>query len=223
MLILLLEDDLETASLLEDGLVHAGHGVAVASDAQAALLLAQEQLFDVAVIDRMLPGSDGLSLVRAWRKAGQRTPVLMLSAMGAIADRVEGLEAGADDYLIKPFAMEELLARIVALKRRSAEDNPRLCRVGDLTIDMALRRVQRRGHEIRLQPREFDLLAILSRNPGRPVTRKMILAEVWAINFDPNTNFVESHISRLRTKLRQHGPDPIETLQGLGYRLRNDV
>ena len=224
MRILLVEDDVQTALLIEDGLARSAHAVVRVETGALAVDAAGRERFDVAILDRMLPDMDGLAVLDGWRSAGIRMPVLMLTALGSVADRVRGLEVGADDYLVKPFAMDELLARIGALNRRSARDEPPThYQVGDLTLDLLLRRVRRGNRDVHLQPREFDLLAQLMRNAGQPVTRKMFLASVWGIHFDPNTNIVDSHISRLRSKLRQRGPDPIETLQGVGYRLRVDA
>jgi len=222
--ILLIEDDVQTALLIEDGLVRAAHAVIRVESGAGAVGMVQKDAFDLAILDRMLPDMDGLAVLDAWHSAGARMPVLMLTALGAVTDRVSGLEGGADDYLVKPFAMDELLARVSALGRRSVRDEPPThYRVGDLSLDLLLRRVKRGGRDVHLQPREFDLLIQLMRNAGQPVTRKMFLATVWGIHFDPNTNIVDSHISRLRSKLRQRGSDPIETLQGVGYRLRVDA
>ncbi|WP_066810332.1 response regulator transcription factor [Sphingomonas asaccharolytica] len=223
MRILLVEDDIQTALLIESGLARSHTIVHVACGAEA-IASARSGEFDVAILDRMLPDIDGLAVLDAWRSLDIRIPVLMLTALGTVADRVSGLEGGADDYLVKPFAMDELLARIAALNRRSIRDDPPThYRVGDLSLDLLPRRVRRAGRDVHLQPREFDLLYQLMRNPGQAVTRKMFLANVWGIHFDPNTNIVDSHISRLRAKLRHGGSDPIETLQGVGYRLRVDA
>lgn len=224
MRILLVEDDVQTALLIADALVRSAHVVTRVENGSEAIEAVHGDAFDVAILDRMLPTIDGLAVLAAWRSAGFRMPVLMLTALGAVVDRVDGLEGGADDYLVKPFAMDELLARLSALMRRSARDEPRTqYRVGDLSLDLLLRRVKRGSRNIHLQPREFDLLVELMRNAGQPVTRKMFLASVWGIHFDPNTNIVDSHISRLRSKLRQRDGDLIETVQGIGYRLRIDA
>lgn len=214
---------MQTALLIESSLARSYTVVRVENGADA-IASARTGDFDVAILDRMLPDMDGLAILDAWRKFDIRMPVLMLTALGSVTDRVSGLEGGADDYLVKPFAMDELMARIAALNRRSMRDEPPThYRVGDLSLDLLERRVKRAGRDIHLQPREFDLLYLLMRNPGQAVTRKMFLASVWAIHFDPNTNIVDSHISRLRSKLRHGGSDPIETLQGVGYRLRVDA
>jgi len=223
MRILLVEDDVQTALLIESGLERS-HAVTRADSGTAAIAAARAGEFDVAILDRMLPDLDGLAVLDAWRLLDIRMPVLMLTALGSVADRVSGLEGGADDYLVKPFAMDELIARVAALNRRSMRDEPPThYRVGDLSLDLLQRRVRRGGRDVHLQPREFDLLHQLMRNPGQAVTRKMFLATVWGIHFDPNTNIVDSHISRLRAKLRHGSSDPIETLQGVGYRLRIDA
>lgn len=224
MRILLAEDDVQTGLLIEGGLVQSHHDVARVETGPDALRAGHSGRFDVAILDRMLPEIDGTIIVERWRSAGLALPVLMLSALGSVAQRVSGLDSGADDYLVKPFAMEELLARLMALQRRgSVDDRPtRLC-IGDLELDLLARRARRAGRDLYLQAREFDLLTELVRHAGRPLTRKMLLASVWGIYFDPKTNIVESHISRLRTKLRERGADPIETLYGAGYRLRADA
>ena len=221
--ILLVEDDVQTALLIAEGLARS-HSVLHVESGADAIQAVRSAEFDVAILDRLLPDMDGVAVLESWRSADVRMPVLMLTALGAVADRVSGLEGGADDYLVKPFAMDELLARVAALKRRSTRDEPPThYRIGELSLDLLLRRVKFGSREVHLQPREFDLLAQLVRNAGQPVTRKMFLATVWGIHFDPNTNIVDSHISRLRSKLRQRGSDPIETLQGIGYRLRIDA
>jgi len=221
--ILLVEDDVQTALLLEEGLAPSHRVMHVETGAEA-IHAGHSLTFDIAILDRMLPDMDGLAVLHDWRAADIRMPVLVLTALGTVADRVSGLEGGADDYLVKPFAMDELLARIGALKRRSLRDAPPThYRVGDISLDLLLRRVRRGDCDVHLQPREFDLLVQLMRNAGEPVTRKMFLATVWGIHFDPTTNIVDIHISRLRSKLRQRGSDAIETLQGVGYRLRRDA
>jgi two-component system, OmpR family, response regulator len=174
------------------------------------------------VIDRMLPGTDGLSLVRILRGAGIRTPVLFLTTMGGIDDRVEGLEAGGDDYLVKPFAFSELLARLQALARRPPlAEAPTVLTVGDLVMDLLKRRVTRRGEPIELQPREFRLLEYLMRHADQVVTRTMLLEQVWDFHFDPKTSVVETHISRLRAKVdKPFDADLIHTVRGAGYAIR---
>ncbi|WP_293371934.1 response regulator transcription factor [Nevskia sp.] len=222
MQVLLVEDDGETRDFIARGLREAGHQVTACATGQSGLIEATGRDFDAIVLDRMLPGIDGLALLRMLRAGGRNAPVLMLTALGSIADRVEGLESGADDYLVKPFAFSELAARLQALTRRPAVrvETHRLV-VGDLVVDELRRSVERAGQRIVLQPREFSLLAELMRNPGRIMTRTMLLERVWDFDFDPKTNIVETHLSRLRAKLNdgfEH--DPIETVRGAGYRLR---
>ncbi len=222
MRLLVVEDDSETRSYVAQGLQEQGHLVDVAASGPDGLLAARESAYDVLVIDRMLPGLDGLALVQALRGSRVKSPVLFLTALGGVGDRVRGLEAGGDDYLVKPFAFAELLARVNALARRPPlSDMPILLRVGDLEVDLLKRSVFRRGQAIDLQPREFQLLAVLLSNADRAVTRTMLLEAVWNFHFDPKTNIVETHISRLRSKLSQNGGyDLIHTVRGVGYVLR---
>jgi two-component system, OmpR family, response regulator len=193
------------------------------ADGRGGLFLAAGEKYDVLIVDRMLPGLDGLAIVKTIRGAGVKTPILFLTAIDGIGDRVEGLEAGADDYLVKPFAFAELAARLNALGRRPAlTEAATALRVGDLQMDL-LRRIVRRGDQtVELQPREFRLLEYLMRHPGQLVTRTMLLEHVWDFHFDPHTTVVETHISRLRSKLDQKQDDLslIETVRGAGYRLR---
>lgn len=222
MRILIVEDDEETRRFIAKGLEEAGHTVASARDGTDGVFHATDGAFDVLVVDRMLPGLDGLSLLKALRATGNGTPVLMLTALGGIADRVGGLEAGADDYLVKPFAFSELSARINALARRPQVrvDANRLT-VGDIVLDLDRRTVARGGRRVTLQPREFTLLAELMRNPRRVMTRTMLLERVWDFDFDPRTNIVETHMSRLRSKLNAgFDRDAIETVRGAGYMMR---
>jgi len=222
MRILIAEDDIETAGFVERGLGELGHTVTVVGQGNDALHLALTEEFDLIVLDRMLPGLDGLSVVRRIRSADITAPVLMLTALGKIEDRVEGLDAGADDYLVKPFAFSELAARVNALGRRP----PPQATVTNLVaagIEMNLlsREVRRDGKLVPLQPREFQLLEELLRHAGEFVTRTMLLEHVWNFHFDPQTKIVETHVSRLRAKLNEGGlPDPIETVRGVGYRVR---
>jgi len=222
MRILIIEDDSETSAFIVRGLSELGHQVVAAADGRDGLFHATEDGFDAMVIDRMLPGLDGLSLVRALRAAGNTTPVLLLTAIGGIADRVEGLESGADDYLVKPFAFTELAARVQVLGRRQiAAVEPGSIVAGDIVIDLSRRLVSRAGRRVTLQPREFALLAELVRNAGRVMTRTMLLERVWDFDFDPQTNIVETHISRLRSKLNAgFARDAIETVRGAGYIMR---
>jgi two-component system OmpR family response regulator len=225
MKILAVEDDIPTLALLVSSLEEAGHVVEQAGNGPTGLRLARETAHDVAVIDRMLPGLDGLELVRQLRASGVQTPVLFLTTMGGISDRVDGLEAGGDDYLVKPFALAELLARINALARRPPLGRVEtIFRVADVELDLVARRVTRAGHVIELQPREFSLLEFLMRNAGQLVTRRQLLESVWDFHFDPRTNIVETHMSRLRAKLNSDGgADPIETVRGSGYILHADI
>jgi two-component system OmpR family response regulator len=224
MRVLIAEDDIETAGFVERGLGELGHVVTLASNGEDALHLGTVESFDVIILDRMLPAIDGVEILRRWRAAGVKTPVLMLTALGGIADRVDGLEAGADDYLVKPFAFAELAARLSALLRRPPiNDVPTRFENGGITLDLLKREVRRDGREIHLQPREFALLEQLMRHAGKVVTRTMFLESVWGFHFDPQTNIVESHLSRLRSKLNEgFAADPIETLRGIGYRMRAD-
>lgn len=222
MKVLLIEDDLETANYIANGLKEHGHVVDVAADGRDGLFLAAGEPYDVMIVDRMLPGLDGLGIVKTIRGAGVKTPVLFLTTLGGIDDRVEGLEAGGDDYLIKPFAFSELLARINALARRPPISSVETSmRVADLEVDLLTRTVSRAGRRIDLQPQEFKLLEYLMRNAGRVVTRTMLLENVWEFHFDPQTSVVETHISRLRGKV-DHGfaTELIHTVRGSGYCLR---
>ena len=224
MRILIVEDDPPTAALIAQGLLDLLHEVEHVATGSAAIRAVAERQFDVAVVDRLLPDIDGVAVLRHWRENRVQLPALMLTALGTVADRVSGLEGGADDYLVKPFALSELHARLCALQRRPVlGDLPTQFSVGDVHVDLLTRRVRRGEKDVPLQPREFDLLALMMRHPGRDITRKMFLEMVWGITFDPNTNIVDSHISRLRSKLN-HGfaANPIETLHGVGYRMRAD-
>ncbi|HLJ04873.1 MAG TPA: response regulator transcription factor, partial [Acetobacteraceae bacterium] len=206
MKILLIEDDKETSAYIARGLREHGHVVDVARDGHDGFLFASEGSNDVLIVDRMLPGLDGIGLVQALRQAGVKTPVLFLTALGDVGDRVRGLDAGGDDYLVKPFAFAELAARVNALTRRPPlTDTTTLLRAGGIELNLLTRTVSRSGDAIDLQPREFQLLAYLMRNTDRVVTRTMLLEAVWDFHFDPKTNIVETHISRLRSKLAQHG------------------
>lgn len=222
MKVLLIEDDHETSAYIARGLREQGHVVDLAATGRDGLFLATEGGHDVLIVDRMLPGLDGIGLVQALRGTGVKAPVLFLTALGGVGDRVRGLDAGGDDYLVKPFAFAELLARVNALARRPPlSDTPTVLQAGDLEMDLLGRTVTRGGKTIDLQPREFQLLAFLMRNLDRVVTRTMLLEAVWDFHFDPKTNIVESHISRLRSKLSQYGgAELIHTLRGSGYALR---
>lgn len=217
--VLIVEDDLATADYVRDELVAAGYQVTHAVNGENGLASLSEQQFDVLIVDRMLPGVDGLTLVRTIRDQGNRTPVLFLTTMSGIDDRVEGLDAGGDDYLTKPFALNELLARIKALLRRAIQNNPdTILQLGGVEMRLLDRTVTRDGTAVDLGPTEFRLLEFIMRNAGNIVTRKMLLEEIWNFHFDPNTNIVETHISRLRGKLNAGGKsDLIETVRGTGY------
>jgi two-component system OmpR family response regulator len=219
MRILLLEDDKTTSNYLVRALNEAGHVVDLIEDGRDALTQGVHEQYDLALLDRMTPGLDGLSLVKALRAAKVSMPVLMLTSMGGVDDRVEGLEGGADDYLVKPFAFSELLARINALGRRPKTQEIKLkFKVADLELDLAERTVRRAGTLIDLQPREFKLLEVLMRAEGRVVTRTMLLERVWDFHFDPKTSVVETHISRLRAKVdKPFGRQLIHTLRNTGY------
>jgi len=222
MKILIIEDDAATAAYVANGLKQVGHRVDHAPDVRDGLVFAVGQTYDVMIVDRMLAGLDGLGIVKTIRSTGVKTPVLFLTALGGIEERVAGLEAGGDDYLVKPFAFSELLARIDALARRPPMATVEtVLRVADLQMDVVKRTVTRAGRRIELQPREFRLLEYLMRNAGRVVTRTMLLENVWEFHFDPKTNIVETHISRLRAKVdRGQGAELIQTVRGSGYILR---
>ena len=222
MRILLVEDDAEVARFVTKGLREAGHTVEHSSNGRDGLFLAASEPFDLLVLDRMLPGGvDGVRLVETLRTQGNRTPVLFLSALSAVDERVKGLKAGGDDYLAKPFAFAELLARVEALGRRPAVDAPATrLKVADLELDLLSRTVTRGDKRIEIQPREFRLLEHLMRHAGQVVTRTMLLEKVWEYHFDPQTNVIDVHISRLRAKIDK-GFDKamLQTVRGAGYRL----
>ncbi|MBZ9797257.1 winged helix-turn-helix domain-containing protein [Mesorhizobium sp. ES1-4] len=221
MRLLVVEDDQRTADYIVRGLTEAGHVCDLMRDGHDALFAATSGSYDVIVADRMIPGLDGLSMVKAIRAAGALTPAIFLTSIGGIDDRVEGLEAGGDDYLVKPFAFSELLARVNALGRRpAAQEQKTTLRVADLEMDLIMRRVTRRGQPIDLQPREFSLLEVLMRGEGRIITRTMLLERVWDFHFDPRTSVVETHISRLRTKIdKPFETQLIHTVRNTGYSL----
>jgi two-component system OmpR family response regulator len=222
MRILIIEDDAEAAAYMAKGLREAGHAVDHAASGPDGLFLATSERYDVMIVDRMLPGLDGLAVIQAIRAAGNATPVLILSALGKVDDRVRGLKAGGDDYLVKPYAFAELMARIEALSRRisTAQPDTRL-KVEDLEMDLLARTVSRGTNEIDLQPREFRLLEYLMRHAGQVVTRTMLLENVWEYHFDPQTNLIDVHISRLRQKIdKEFEVALIHTVRGAGYTLR---
>lgn len=220
MRLLVVEDDPKIASFVVRGLKQAGYAVDHAEEGDTGLALGESTTYDAAIVDVMLPRLDGLSLVRRLRAKGSQLPVLFLSARNSVEDRVKGLQSGGDDYLTKPFAFSELLARVQALIRRAtqAPETTRLS-AGDISLDLVTREVTRAGEPVALQPREFTLLAYLLRHVGRPVSKTMILEHVWDYNFDPQTNVVDVVISRLRNKI---DPDHtrLETVRGVGYILR---
>ena len=220
---LIIEDDIEAALFLQKALRESGHTVELAHDGDDGLAIARDGGYDVLIVDRMLPKRDGLSLVKTLRAEGDRTPVLFLSALGAVDDRVKGLKAGGDDYLTKPYAFTELLARIEALVRRiEPQETQTRYQVGDLVIDRLAHRVTRAGEPIVLQPREYRLLEYLMRNAGQVVTRTMLLEHVWDYHFDPQTNVIDVHISRLRSKIDKGFDKPLlHTVRGAGYMIRH--
>jgi two-component system OmpR family response regulator len=221
MRILIVEDDLEAAEAMERGLSEAGFECVRAADGLDGLAAARSGPFDVMIVDRMMPRMDGVTLVESLRREGDATPVLFLSALGEVGDRVTGLQAGADDYLVKPYAFIELIARVEALaRRRETGSVATLLRVGELEMDLIGRTVRRQGRDIDLQPREFQLLEFLMRHAGQSVTRTMLLEKVWEYHFDPQTNVIDVHVSRLRSKIDK-GFDRamLQTVRGAGYRL----
>ncbi len=222
MRILVIEDDTETAGYITRGLKEHGHVVDQAADGKDGLFLALENDYDTIILDRMLPALDGLSVLKTLRSSGQRTPVIILSALGEVDDRVEGLKAGGDDYLVKPFAFSELLARIEALLRRGEmKPETSVLKVADLELDRLTHTVKRAGKTIDLQPREYLILEFLMQHAGQIVTRTMLLENVWDYHFDPQTNIIDVHISRLRNKIdKGFAPPLLQTVRGAGYCLR---
>ena len=224
MRILLIEDDRDVAAYLVKAFRESGHSVDHAADGVSGYDLAHDGGYEVAVIDRMLPKMDGLSLISALRAQKNETPVLILSALGQVDDRVKGLRAGGDDYLAKPYAFSELLARVEALARRRPKGAPEetVYRLGDLVLDRLSHKVTRAGEEITLQPREFRLLEYLMQNAGKVVTRTMLLEHVWDYHFDPQTNVIDVHVSRLRAKIDRDFEAPLlHTVRGAGYMIRD--
>ena len=225
MRILVIEDDQETADYLRKGLAESGHVADHSATGPDGLAQALNGRYDALIVDRMLPGMDGLSVIRVLREEKVTTPVLILSALGQVSDRVRGLRAGGDDYLVKPFAFSELLARLEALARRAGSESEMEAqtqlRAGDLEMDLLRRTVVRAGRAIELQPREFRLLEFLMRHAGQVVTRTMLLEGVWDYHFDPQTNVIDVHISRLRAKIDKGHDEPLlQTVRGAGYCLR---
>ncbi len=221
MRLLIIEDDRDAAAYLAKGLTESGHAVDHAADGHEGLQLALAGGYDALIVDRMLPGLDGLSVIAALRAAGIDTPILILSALGEVDERVRGLKGGGDDYLVKPYAFSELLARLDALaRRRRPEQQETVLKVADLEMDLTRRKVTRAGQPILLQPREFRLLEYLMRHAGQVVTRTMLLEQVWDYHFDPQTNVIDVHISRLRSKLDKGFATPLlHTVRGAGYSL----
>ncbi|NSL19739.1 winged helix-turn-helix domain-containing protein [Agrobacterium tumefaciens] len=219
MRILVVEDDRKTSEYIVKGFAEAGHICDVIDDGHDALFQAMREPYDVMIVDRMLPGLDGLSLMKAVRAARVKIPAIFLTSIGGVDDRVEGLEAGGDDYLVKPFAFSELLARVNALGRRPpVQEQATILRVADLELDLVKRQARRGGTMIELQPREFTLLEVLMRGEGRVLTRTMLLERVWDFHFDPKTSVVETHISRLRSKIDKPFDQPLlHTVRNTGY------
>jgi heavy metal response regulator len=219
MRLLIVEDDATIADFVAKGLAEAGFAVDIAADGARGLELAASSAYDVAIVDVMLPQIDGLTVIDRMRARGVRTPVLILSARRTVDDRVRGLQAGGDDYLTKPFAFAELLARVQALVRRSTgASEPTRLTVADLTLDLLARRAERAGRALDLRPREFALLEYLMRNPGRVLSKTMILSHVWGYNFNPGTNVVDVLVSRLREKIdKDFEPKLLHTVRGVGY------
>ncbi len=222
MRLLIIEDDAVAANYLKKGLAESGHVVDHAADGEIGLDMARSAEFDVLIVDRMLPKLDGLSVIEQLRGEDDRTPVLVLSALAEVDDRVEGLKAGGDDYVTKPYAFAELLARVEALaRRRDPEAAKTKLVVGDLEMDLLARTVTRAGEQILLQPREFRLLEFLMKHAGQVVTRTMLLEKVWDYHFDPQTNVIDVHVSRLRAKIDKNFENPLlHTVRGAGYRLQ---
>ena len=225
MRVLIIEDDKDVASFIQKGLAQAGWNVDHADDGKDGLFLATTEKYDALIVDRMLPGVDGLTVIRTLRASNNGTPALILSALGEVDDRVKGLRAGGDDYLTKPYAFTELLARIEALARRkSPEEGSTRFQVGDLVLDRLSHKVTRAGEPIILQPREFRLLEYLMKHAGQVVTRTMLLENVWDYHFDPQTNVIDVHISRLRSKIDKNFGNPLlHTVRGAGYTIRDSA
>ena len=221
MKVLIVEDDAQVSAYVDQGLTELGHTVEVCSNGKDGLFLATTESYDVLIIDRMLPGLDGLDLIKTLRGVDKQVPVLILSALGEVDDRVTGLRSGGDDYLVKPFAFSELLARIEILHRRSSsskEERPTKLSIADLEVDLLSRKIKRGGQSIDLQSREFKLLEYLLQHKGQVVTRTMLLENVWDYHFDPQTNVIDVHISRLRQKIdKGHSIALIRTVRGAGY------
>lgn len=217
----MVEDEAAIADFLERGLEAEGYSVTVASEGPDGLIEARSGQFDLLILDLMLPGMSGIEILKAFREGDRTTPVILLTARTAVEDRVEGLDAGATDYMPKPFAFEELAARVRAHLRRPEQGEATTLSVGDIELDLLKRKVTRDGHEVNLSAREFDLLTYMMRHPGQVLSREQLLSGVWGYDYDPGTNVVGVYIQYLRRKLDLNGlPDPIETLRSVGYRLR---
>ena len=221
MKILIIEDDKNVSAYIAKGLSEAGHVADIASNGKDGLFLAQNEKYDALIIDRMLPELDGLSVIQELRGSGHHTPILILSALGDVDDRVKGLRSGGDDYLVKPFAFAELLARVEILSRRTPNQSNNgketVLKAGDLELDLLTRKIKRSQKTIELQSREFNLLEYMLRHKGQVVTRTMLLEAVWDYHFDPQTNVIDVHISRLRKKIDDQGGKIIKTVRGAGY------
>lgn len=224
MHLLVVEDDKDTADFISNGLLQSGHLVDSADNGRDGLFMATTGEFDLIILDRMLPHVDGLTIVRTLRASGNKVPILILSALGEIDHRVDGLKAGADDYLVKPFAFSEMEARVEALGRRSTPEGPETSlNLGELELNLITRAVSRAGQSIDLQPREFRLLEYLMRHAGQVITRTMLLEHVWDYHFDPQTNVIDVHVSRLRSKIDKGYNYPLlHTVRGAGYRLSDE-
>lgn len=223
MKILLVEDERQIADFAKKGLTEQGFTVEHCGHGDEALALMLSQPYDAVVLDIMLPGRDGLSILKQFRKKGHATPVILLTARSELDERIEGLNTGADDYLTKPFYVEELGARLHAVRRRTSDEGMSLLRAGDVSVNLITREVKSAGVPVKLTAREFSLLEYLMRSPGRVYTRTQMLEHVWGYDFDPNTNLVDVHIQRLRKKLAPNGECAlIETIRGVGYRVRKD-
>ncbi len=223
MKILVVEDEKQIADFVKKGLTEQGFLVELCDHGDEAMERILHQAYDAIVLDIMLPGRDGLSILRQFRKKGHTTPVILLTARSELDERIEGLNTGADDYLTKPFYVEELIARLHAVIRRSSDEQMSLLQAGDLSVNVLTREVKRAGTPVKLTSREFNLLEYLIRSPGRVFTRTQILEHVWGYDFDPNTNLVDVHIQRLRKKVSPDKDNPvIETIRGVGYRVVKD-
>lgn len=223
MKILVVEDEKQIADFVKKGLTEQGFLVEMCDHGDEALVRMMETPYDAVVLDIMLPGRDGLSILKQFRKKGHTTPVILLTARSELDERIEGLNTGADDYMTKPFYVEELTARLHAVMRRSSDEQMSLLQAGDLTVNVLTREVKRGGVPVKLTSREFSLLEYMMRNPGRVYTRTQMLEHVWGYDFDPSTNLVDVHIQRLRKKVSPDKENPlIETIRGVGYRVRKD-